>query len=87
MKKLWWVVVLAVLAYAGYQHRDVREDAASPGTSVSDVRLGAEASGTQVQGSGVVARILPDDDEGSRSGAPPGHSQTGWRLRCGGGRH
>lgn len=66
MKKLWWVVVLAVLAYAGYQHRDVREGAASPGTSVSDVRLGAEASGTQVQGSGVVARILPDDDEGSR---------------------
>lgn len=66
MKKLLWVIVLAVFAYAGYQRYDVREDAANPATSVSDARLGAEASGTQVQATGVVTRILPDDDEGSR---------------------
>ena len=66
MKKLLWLIVLAAFAYAGYQRYDVREEAAHPETLVSDVRLGAEASGTQVQATGVVTRILPDDDEGSR---------------------
>ena len=66
MKKLLWVIVLAAFAYAGYQRHDFLEDTANPGTSVSDARLGAEASGTQVQATGVITRILPDDDEGSR---------------------
>jgi hypothetical protein len=69
MKKLLWVIVLAVFAYAGYQRYDGRGSDASPAelvTSPSGGRLDAQASGTQVQGSGVVTRILSDDDEGSR---------------------
>lgn len=69
MKKLLWVIVLAVFAYAGYQRYGGRGEEANPAESVTsapDVRLDAQASGTQVQGSGVVTRILPDDQEGSR---------------------
>lgn len=69
MKKLLGVVVLAVLAYAGYPHYGGHGGDASlpePVTSPSGVRLDAQASGTQVQGSGVVTRVLSDDEEGSR---------------------
>jgi hypothetical protein len=69
MKKLLWVIVLAVLTYAGYQRHGVHEGhagLAEPVASPSGGRLDAQASGTQVEGSGVVTRILSDDDEGSR---------------------
>lgn len=79
MKKPLWIVVLAVALFAGYQHwHDGRgpvvpttaplsqggEDAAGHGPRPE--ATGAEGDHAQVQGSGVVVRILPDDEDGSR---------------------
>lgn len=64
MKKVLGVVVLAVAALAGYQRFDGRMEPVAPASS--DARLGAEANETQVHGSGIVMRILPDDRAGSR---------------------
>lgn len=66
MKKLLWVIVLAAMAYAGYQRHEARFEPSAPAVASAGVRLGAEASGTQVQGSGIVTRMLRDDDNGSR---------------------
>jgi hypothetical protein len=78
MKKLLWIVVLAVAVYAGYQHRhDGRGQVLAPATvpfshggeqAAEGDRHGGmpSASHAQVQGSGVVVRILPDDEDGSR---------------------
>ncbi|NUR23610.1 MAG: DUF3465 domain-containing protein [Frateuria sp.] len=66
MKKLVWVIVLVVGAYAGYQGYGPRSGPVGPPASPSGVRLDAAAGHTQVQGSGIVVRILPDDTEGSR---------------------
>jgi hypothetical protein len=66
MKKLLWVIVLSVAVYAGYQHRGAWVDQAVPVTASSGTRLDPAADDTQVQGSGIVTRILPDDEQGSR---------------------
>ena len=76
MKKLLWIVVLVVPAYAGYQHygREVPAPPAVATPQADAARLeppheapgGLEADRAQVQGSGGVVRILADDDVGSR---------------------
>jgi hypothetical protein len=75
MKKLLWVVVLAVAVYAGYQHHEARPGGPATTATASNggdtrsapsTRTDAGTGPAQVQGSGVVVRILPDDDEGSR---------------------
>lgn len=65
MKKLLGAVIFAVAALAGYRHFDGRVQR-SVAPSSADVRSGAEASETPVQGSGIIMRILPDDEQGSR---------------------
>jgi hypothetical protein len=66
MKKLLGVLVLVVVALAGYQRFDGRVHRSAAEVPSSEARLGAAADETQVHGSGIVTRILADDDEGSR---------------------
>jgi hypothetical protein len=66
MKKLWLVVVLAVGGYVAYARHDPAAGPIPQTAATTADSIGAEASGTQVQGTGVVSRILPDDDDGSR---------------------
>lgn len=71
MKKLLLVVVIAIAAYAGYFQRDfpfAHPPAAelASGDSVLDTAFANRVSNIQVQGQGVVSKILPDDNEGSR---------------------
>ena len=66
MKKLWGILLLAVVAIAGYQRFDSRTDRAVADAPPIEAPLGAEADGTQVHGAGIVTRLLPDDEEGSR---------------------
>lgn len=65
MRKLWGLLVLVVIAIAGYQRFDGGRDPASVAPS-SEVRHRVATDGTQVRGSGIVTRLLPDDEEGSR---------------------
>jgi len=70
MKKLLFIVIVAVVAYGFFE----RQDSSLP----SQAGLSANAESTlqsafnnrqsdlQVQGTGVVSRILPDDNDGSR---------------------
>ncbi|UGB37674.1 DUF3465 domain-containing protein [Frateuria soli] len=64
MKKLLGVLLMVVVAFAGYQRLDTRVSA--PELPPSGLRLDAAADDTQVHGSGIVTRILPDDEQGSR---------------------
>ena len=66
MKKLLLVVVMAVAGYVAYTRHDPATAPAAQVGSTTAGAIGAEASGTQVHGTGVVARILSDDDDGSR---------------------
>ena len=60
MKKLFAAIIIAAAVYVGYARYN------SPATSELAAQFGSEASNTQIHGSGVVTRILSDDDEGSR---------------------
>lgn len=64
MRKWLGVLALVAIAIAGYERFDSRMP--SRDMPVSEARLGAAADDTQVRGSGVVTRILPDDEQGSR---------------------
>lgn len=71
MKKLLLIVVISVAAYAGYvQHYAWVSEASAVETPQNDsVLTGAfrnHVSNIQVQGQGVVIRLLPDDNDGSR---------------------
>lgn len=75
MKKLLLVIVLAAVGYAAsVRHEapavpeaDAAADAqATPVGEANADRIGADEDQSQVQGNGVVARLLPDDDSGSR---------------------
>ncbi len=70
MKKLLFLVVAAALAYGVIQERDLSLPDLASWSQGADGALQAayenRQSGIQVQGQGVVARILPDDNEGSR---------------------
>ncbi len=66
MKNLLLVIFLAAVGSVAYIRQNT---AANPTTQVESAlsdRIGPEASRTQVQGEGVVSRILPDDNDGSR---------------------
>lgn len=64
MKKWLGVLALVAVAIAGYERFDPRMP--SRDMPVSEARLDAAADDTQVRGSGIVTRILPDDAQGSR---------------------
>lgn len=70
MKKLLFLVVAAALAYGVIQERNLSlPDLASWSQGANGTLQAAydnRQSGIQVQGRGVVTRILPDDNEGSR---------------------
>ena len=71
MKKLLLAIVIAIAAYVGYgqQHRPSSESPAA-GTARNDSVLASafknHASNIQVQDRGLVAKVLADDNEGSR---------------------
>jgi hypothetical protein len=71
MKKLLLVVVVAIAAYFGYlqQHPRISEVPVS-GISGNDAVLARafekHASNIQVQGQGLVTKVLADDNDGSR---------------------
>lgn len=77
MKKLLLAIVLAGIGYAAYTRNDAGTVPESRTESPSDAWLGSEADHAQIQGSGVVSRILPDDNQGSR------HQRFILRLRSG----
>ncbi|MGN2254167.1 DUF3465 domain-containing protein [Frateuria sp. GZRe12] len=66
MRKLWGLLALVVVAIAGYQRFDRGTDQAVTLAPSAEGRQHVVADDTQVHGSGVVTRILPDDEEGSR---------------------
>ena len=66
MKKLLLVIVLAAVGYFAYVRPDSAPSQTIEAVSATTDRIGSGASNTQVQGAGVVSRILSDDNDGSR---------------------
>ena len=66
MKKLLLVIVLAAVGYFAYVRHDSAPSQTIEAVSATADRIGSEASNTQVQGTGVVSRMLSDDNDGSR---------------------
>ncbi len=71
MKKLLLVIVVAISAYAGYvQYHSRLLESPAVETAQSDSVLASafenHASSIQVQGQGLVSKVLPDDNDGSR---------------------
>ena len=69
MKRLLVVFALLVAAFIGWSHFDRRDDAAGPAGRSDRVLAGAfdeRRSGFQMEGDGIVIRLLPDDNDGSR---------------------
>jgi hypothetical protein len=70
MKKLLFLVIAVVIAYGFVREQGLSIPALSQWSRGSDSALQAafknRQSDLQVQGEGVVTRILPDDNEGSR---------------------
>lgn len=71
MKKLLLVIVIAIAAYFGYVQQQPRfSEVPAAGTARNGSVLASafenHASGIQVQGQGLVSKVLTDDNEGSR---------------------
>lgn len=66
MKKLLLAILLATVAYAAYHRSEIQTHPPAHGEPLEQSRLDADASNSQVQGVGVVDRILSDDNDGSR---------------------
>jgi hypothetical protein len=71
MKKLLLTFVITIAAYAGYvQHYSLLAEASAAGTAQNDSVLASafksRVSNIQVQGQGIVTKILPDDNDGRR---------------------
>jgi hypothetical protein len=66
MKKLLLAIFLVAVGHIGYARHDTTANPAPESKSISSNRLGSEASHTQVHGVGVVSRILPDENNGTR---------------------
>jgi hypothetical protein len=69
MKKLITIIVLLICAYIGWGQFN-RSDASADFTNQNDTVLSSafneRISGVQAEGNGIVIKILPDDNEGSR---------------------
>ena len=71
MKKLLLAIVIAIAAYVGYVQQHPRfSEVPAAGTARNDSVLARafnnHASNIQVQGQGLVTKVLTDDNEGSR---------------------
>jgi len=70
MKKLYLLIIIPVLAYGIVQKLRVPESEVAEFSQLSNVALESayrnHQSNVQIQGSGVVIKILRDDNEGSR---------------------
>ena len=66
MKNLLLVAVLAVAGYVAYDRHDPASARPPSRAAGSTQRIGESADHSQVQGTGIVSRILPDDNDGSR---------------------
>ena len=82
MKRLLLIIVVAIAAYAGYiQYCPGLSEASAAETNRNDSVLANafsnHLSNVRVQGEGVVTKILPDDNDGSR------HQRFIIRLRSG----
>jgi hypothetical protein len=68
MKNLLFAAIVAIAVYAGYTEyaRRTTEPVTAGATSAAPVRLDQRADNTQVEGEGVVSRILADDSDGDR---------------------
>lgn len=68
MKNLLFAAIVAIAVYAGYTEyaRRTTEPVTAGATSAATVRLDQRADNTQVEGEGVVSRILADDSDGDR---------------------
>lgn len=71
MKKLLLILIIAFFAYAGHvQHYSFLSEATAAGAVQTDSILSnafnSYASNIQVQGQGIVIKILSDDNDGSR---------------------
>ena len=67
--KLLLVLALLLTVYAGWTQLSRPDDSASPGVKGDEALASAfeeRKSGVQVDGSGVVIKVLPDDNDGSR---------------------
>ena len=68
-KSLYTLVIIAVLAYGFIQQQEVSvPDTSTPANRDTSVQYAFEnrQSDLQIQGEGIVSKILPDDVEGSR---------------------
>lgn len=69
MKKILPVVVLLIAVYVGWSQLERTDDFTGVSVSNEDQRFatfGERDSGQQVKGSGVVIKLLPDDNDGRR---------------------
>jgi hypothetical protein len=66
MKKVLFVIALGAAGYFAYVRHDSAPSQTIETVAATADRIGSEASNTQVQGTGVVSRILSDDSDGSR---------------------
>ena len=71
MKKLLLTLIITIAAYAGHvQHSSLLTEASAAGTAQTDSILSrafnSQTSNIQVQGQGIVTKLLSDDTDGSR---------------------
>jgi len=69
MKKLFTVLALLVAIYVGWSQLDRPDDSASPVRASDEILANAfdeRKHGFQAEGIGIVIKILPDDNDGSR---------------------
>ncbi len=66
MKKLLLVIFLGAVGSVAFGRPNIVRNPTMQTDSAYSDRIGPEASDTQVQGAGIVSRILPDDNQGSR---------------------
>lgn len=80
MKTLLLVIALVAAGYVAYVGHDTVAAPSGVTESVISDRISPEASHTQIQGAGVVSRVLPDDNDGSRHQRFILHLQSGQTL-------
>jgi hypothetical protein len=66
MKKLLPIIVLLFVAWIGWYQTQRPSDYAGVSVDTSSLTFDESRSGQQVEGSGTVLKVLPDDNKGSR---------------------